>query len=141
MYCKYCGSQIPDQSHFCRYYRNQLIQPISHIDIDNIEQLWADNTEASTKTTKKENPPAFQNHAPYSGKFERKEDNTADTATRKKILSGIHSLVTFLVVLLLLSYTTNPDNNLLNIRDSLGHSILAGFIKPIAGSNFVQGLG
>ena len=26
-------------------------------------------------------------------------------------------------------------------NDSLGHSILAGFMKPIAGSNFVQGLG
>ncbi len=116
MYCKYCGSQIQDQSRFCHYCGRELkrLKQGTDIQAPNLLENELDEVEVPINAHKERAPK--RNYGSYSGRYER---NTQQEAQQKPRITG-KKILYFLYGLFLLGalfYSSNPDNNILNIED------------------------
>lgn len=108
MFCKYCGYQISDAAVYCSHCGKKLTGSVGNRErntqVEHSEETTPEVGSVVTEPTHKAEEKA------YRGKYSSKK---TQKKTSRIILRCIY--VAFLICVTL--YVSNPDNNLLNIRD------------------------
>lgn len=109
MFCKYCGYQISDSAVYCSHCGKKLASSVG----DRERYSWVENGEETTLegSSVVAEPTHRTEEKTYRGKYSSSEKTRKKTS--RIILRCIYAAFLICVTL----YVSNPDNNLLNIRD------------------------
>ena len=116
MYCKYCGSQIQDQSRFCSCCGKELTRKNRKNVIQDMDMSESDKGENGVMPNNAGVRTQAESCGSQYGKYERGTPQTGQEKSRR-VFKKVLYLLYGLFLLCALFYFSNPDNNILHIRD------------------------